>query len=51
MTGRMNTCSKSAAPPAMSPPTRLALFRSMSAGPIALRATMQSRKPGAKRSI
>src|SRR5436190_698543 len=49
-TGRVNICARSEAPPPMSPPTRLALRRSIPAGPMTCRATMQSRKPGANRS-
>ena len=38
-------------PPLMSPPTRFASMASSAAGEETRRARMQSRKPGAKRSI
>jgi len=50
-TGRVKSCEKIIAPPVMSPPTRFALCCSSAAGLITLRAKMQSRKPGANRSI
>src|SRR5439155_43814 len=49
-TGRKRSCPRSIAPPLRSPPTRLRLCASSSAGPIACRPRISSRKPGAKRS-
>ncbi len=47
----MKCWARSWTPPLMSPPTRLGFRRSMSAGPMPLRARTRSRKPGANRSI
>ena len=49
-TGRKRSWPRSIAPPLRSPPTRLRLCASSSAGPSAWRARIRSRKPGAKRS-
>ena len=49
--GRVKNCRRSVTPDAMSPPTKLPLCRSRSPGFMTLRARMQWRNPGAKRSI
>ena len=50
-TGRVKSWNASATPPVIAPPLSFGLVRSKSPGPMAWRARMRSRKPGAKRSI
>src|SRR5947208_15096988 len=49
--GRAISCTRFAAPPLISPPVKFGFDRVRSSGLILWRARMQSRKPGANRSI